>query len=147
MNFEEIFTCQICMMQYNFGKSFDKKEKDYSAGSMIEMSLSRKPLLIPCGHTFCSQCLKKMIQAPRRGICSHGRAGRDNKNKCIECPLDKIEHQLEAKQTVEKAFPVNYSIIKGLDAYIKEKKYGAYYKRYCRKHRAESLNFYCTTCK
>lgn len=59
----------------------------------------------------------------------------------------KTEHSVAAKESVERAFPINYSIIKGLDAYMKEKKYGAYYKRYCPKHRSESLNFFCQTCK
>lgn len=133
------------MMQYNFGQSVEKKEKADSQGSITEVNQSRKPLLIPCGHTFCSQCLKRMMQAPRRGI--RGRGSRDTKTSCVECPICKIEHQIAQGKSVEQAFPINYSITKGLDAYVKEKKYGAYYKRYCAKHRAESLNFYCETCK
>lgn len=37
MNFEEIFTCQICMMQYNFGRESKKKDKGESAGSLTEI--------------------------------------------------------------------------------------------------------------
>lgn len=37
MNFEEIFTCQICMMQYNFGRKGKSKDKGESAGSLTEL--------------------------------------------------------------------------------------------------------------
>ena len=61
--------------------------------------------------------------------------------------LCKIEHPMPNGKSVDKAFPINYSIIKGLEAYVQEKKFGTYYKRYCFKHRSESLNFFCETCK
>ena len=49
--------------------------------------------------------------------------------------------------SVEKEFPINFAVVKGLDAYNQEKKYGNFYKRYCSEqgHRSESLNFYCKT--
>ena len=37
MNFEEIFTCQVCMMQYNFGRESKKKDKGEPAGSLADL--------------------------------------------------------------------------------------------------------------
>jgi len=85
-----------------------------------------------------------MVKVPKVGI---GRRNLKDDKSILECPLDKVEHTMPNGKSVDQAFPINYSIIKGLEAYVKEKKFGAYYKRYCFKHRSESLNFYCETHK
>ena len=92
---------------------------------------SRRPHLIPCGHTLCLKCLTQLASQSRKNP------------KSIFCPFDKAEHKFT--ENVNKAFPVNFAILKGLEAFNKEKKYANVYKRYCVTHNSESLNFFCQT--
>ena len=55
---EELLTCKICMDKYN--------------------ELERKPLFLPCGHTFCARCLRFVY-----------------KKKILICPMDKKHHKYE----------------------------------------------------
>ena len=74
--------CTICNSDYNI------KEK--------------LPRLLPCcGHTFCSQCLEKIIK---------------KKKKKFLCPLDQIEMELDDNGI--KNFPLNFA----LRAYLNQKK-------------------------
>ena len=65
--------------------------------------------MIPCGHTLCLKCLTKLASQSRKDP------------KSIFCPFDKAEHKFTAN--VSKAFPVNFAILKGLEAFNKDKKY------------------------
>jgi len=66
---ESIFECQICYKQYNHS--------------------DKKPLSLPCGHTFCLECLRQL-----------------NKHSIIKCPFDKIAHHQVADN-----LPVNYAVL------------------------------------
>jgi hypothetical protein len=69
---ESIFDCGICYRPYNHTE--------------------KKPLSLPCGHTFCQECLIT--------ISKHSR---------INCPLDKIAHKVGIEN-----LPVNYPILSAL---------------------------------
>ena len=69
---ESIFECGVCF------KSYSHNEK--------------KPLSLPCGHTFCLECLRQL-----------------NKHALIKCPFDKIAHHVIAEN-----LPVNYAILTAL---------------------------------
>ena len=119
----EIFVCQICFIQYDDG------------ASSLNSSQSNKPLLIPCGHTICLKCLNH-IQYQNRN--TQGK-------KMIKCPFDKSAHPVSGP--LDKCFPTNYSIIKGLTAFNQKNKFANTYRRFCQQkgHTSESLNFYCNT--
>ena len=52
---ESIFECGICFKPYNHN--------------------DKKPTSLPCGHSFCSECVRKL---PKHGV--------------IQCPYDKSTH-------------------------------------------------------
>ena len=97
---EEIFTCQICFMQYNDGAKCNQPESDIAYFNQMN---SRRPHLIPCGHTLCLKCLTQLASQSRKDP------------KSIFCPFDKAEHKFT--ENVSKAFPVNFAILKGLEAF------------------------------
>ena len=99
---EEILTCKVCMERFN--------DED------------KKPLFIPCGHTFCSKCLRFIYKRP-----------------VLRCPLDKKEHKLDTFA----AIPINFSVLNCLHS-------GNHLSRSskkCEKHPSEDLKFYCETDK
>ncbi len=67
---EEIITCKICMERYN--------------------EAERKPLFVPCGHTFCMKCLRFIFHKPN-----------------ISCPLDKKAHKFDNFSLI----PTNFSVL------------------------------------
>ena len=69
---ESIFECGVCFKQYNHSE--------------------KKPLSLPCGHTFCLECLRQI-----------------NKHSIIKCPFDKIAHHISADN-----LPVNYAVLTAL---------------------------------
>ena len=69
---DSIFECGICFKPYNHN--------------------DKKPLSLPCGHSFCLECCKKL---PKHGA--------------IQCPYDKSTHNLQPD-----ALPVNYQVLTGL---------------------------------
>ena len=69
---ESIFECGICFKPYNHNE--------------------KKPLTLPCGHSFCYECIRKLNQ--------HG---------VIKCPYDKRQHSVQPE-----ALPVNYQVLTGL---------------------------------
>ena len=69
---ESIFECGVCFKSYNHSE--------------------KKPLSLPCGHTFCLECLRQI-----------------NKHSIIKCPFDKIAHH-----TIAENLPVNYAVLTAL---------------------------------
>ncbi len=69
---DSIFECGICFKAYNHNE--------------------KKPMSLPCGHSFCSECVHKL---PKHGI--------------IQCPYDKSTHQITPDN-----LPVNYQVLTGL---------------------------------
>ena len=63
---DSIFECGICFKAYNHQ--------------------DKKPLSLPCGHSFCLECMKKLW-----------------KHQMIQCPYDKSTHQSSPD-----TLPVNY---------------------------------------
>lgn len=63
---DSIFECGICFKPYNHH--------------------DKKPLSLPCGHSFCLECMKRM-----------------SKHLAIQCPYDKTSHQF-----LPENLPVNY---------------------------------------
>lgn len=72
---ESIFECGVCFKYYNHNE--------------------KKPLSLPCGHTFCYDCLKKI-----------------NKNSQIKCPFDKSVHPASVD-----SLPVNYAVLTALPSF------------------------------
>lgn len=69
---DSIFECGVCFKTYNHSE--------------------KKPLSMPCGHTFCLECLTKI-----------------NKHGVVKCPFDKIQHHTNIEN-----LPVNYAILTAL---------------------------------
>jgi hypothetical protein len=108
---EEILTCKICMERFN--------DED------------KKPLFVPCGHTFCSRCLRFIYKRPN-----------------LRCPLDKKEHKVEAFTNI----PINFSVLNCLHSQIQNNNEGLKLagdlkrkEKKCEKHPNDSLKFYCQT--
>ena len=72
---ESIFECGVCFKYYNFNE--------------------KKPLSLPCGHTFCLDCLKQI-----------------NKQSQIKCPFDKSVHNSHVD-----LLPVNYAVLTALPTF------------------------------
>jgi hypothetical protein len=69
---ESIFECGVCFKYYN--------------------SIDKKPVSLPCGHTFCLECIKQI-----------------NKHNNIKCPFDKSMHPISVD-----SLPVNYAVLTAL---------------------------------
>lgn len=96
---EELLTCKVCMEKYN------DKEK--------------KPLFLPCGHTFCQKCLKFIY-----------------KRRILLCPLDKKLHKFDLFSKV----PTNYSVLNTVPYAAGPSKR---IEKKCLEHPKESLKLYC----
>lgn len=69
---DSIFECGVCFKTYNHH--------------------DKKPHALPCGHTFCLECLKQI-----------------SKHNMIKCPFDKSQHQVAVD-----SLPANYAILTAL---------------------------------
>ena len=69
---DSIFECGVCFKPYNHQ--------------------DKKPLSLPCGHSFCLECCRKMF-----------------KHTSITCPYDKAVHVVTPDN-----LPVNYQVLTGL---------------------------------
>jgi hypothetical protein len=69
---DSIFECGVCFKPYNHQ--------------------DKKPLSLPCGHSFCLECCRKMV-----------------KHQAITCPYDKVVHN-----QLPDSLPVNYQVLSGL---------------------------------
>lgn len=69
-----------------------------------------RPYMLPCGHTICLRCLRILL----------AKSVRQSDKKVVQCPFDKSTHEI--KHSLEKDLPINYSIIKGLNAFKKNLK-------------------------
>ena len=109
---EEILTCKICMEKFNDSE--------------------KKPLFIPCGHTFCSKCLRFIYKKPS-----------------LKCPLDKKDHKFEAFSLIPTNFSLLNCVHSVLDPMLLSYKSGSHHllrsEKKCDKHPSESLKFYCET--
>lgn len=93
--------CQICTNQYD---------------DQVHI-----PIIVPCGHTFCKDCIKKMITA----------------NSIKKCPICK---KACLTLNINELVP-NYELI-SLITVAKRK-----IENSCESHPSENLNFFCSTCK
>ena len=104
---ESIFECGVCFKSYNH--------------------IEKKPLSLPCGHTFCLECLKQI-----------------NKHSIIKCPFDKIAHHVIAEN-----LPVNYAVMTALPitASSSQTEGGSGTKTnnfaMCEIHKNKKVKFYC----
>jgi hypothetical protein len=106
---ESLFECGICFKTYNHN--------------------DKKPIALPCGHSFCFECLKQLY-----------------KHSMIKCPYDKIAHHC-----VPENLPVNYQVLtaipmgqqpSGSDSQGEGQpaKSGV---RYCDIHPSKKVKFFC----
>ena len=108
---ESIFECGVCFKQYNHSE--------------------KKPLSLPCGHTFCLECLRQ--------ISKHTAA-------IIKCPFDKIAHHVHADN-----LPVNYAVLTALPMPSQQtngESPGGTQKDsiailYCETHKSKKVKFFC----
>ena len=103
---ESIFECGVCFKTYNHSE--------------------KKPLSLPCGHTFCLECLRQI-----------------NKHSIIKCPFDKIAHHVNAEN-----LPVNYAVLTALPiTQSNTNGSGSGQKdsavQYCDTHRNKKVKFFC----
>ena len=101
---DSIFECGVCFKTYNHQ--------------------DKKPHSLPCGHTFCLECLKQI-----------------NKHSIIKCPFDKIQHHV-----IVDNLPVNYAILTGLP--ISQPSTGTPGSKdtsmaTCDIHKSKKVKFYC----
>ena len=100
---DSIFECGVCFKTYN--------------------SLDKKPHSLPCGHTFCLECLRQI-----------------SKHNVIKCPFDKISHSIHVDN-----LPVNYAILAALpnphSSTGNGNKNGSLTT--CDIHRNKKVTFYC----
>lgn len=108
---DQIFECGICFKTYNHN--------------------DKKPIALPCGHSFCFECLKQLY-----------------KHQMIKCPYDKIAHHC-----IPENLPVNYQVLtalpmraassspngEGIDGSDSKQQT----IRYCEIHPSKKVKFYC----
>ena len=111
---DQIFECGICFKAYNHN--------------------DKKPLSLPCGHSFCFECCKQLY-----------------KHNQIKCPYDKIVHHI-----IPENLPVNYTVLTALPMGVSVQATGSNDDpnsaqtpsvRYCDIHPSKKVKFYCKNCK
>jgi len=98
---DSIFECGVCFKMYNHQ--------------------DKKPHSLPCGHTFCLECLRQI-----------------SKHSIIKCPFDKISHNI----TVEN-LPVNYAILTALPIQHSSTQGKEGTMATCDLHKSKKVKFYC----
>jgi hypothetical protein len=105
---DSIFECGVCFKNYN--------------------CVDKKPLSLPCGHTFCLDCLRQI-----------------NKHTTIKCPFDKSMHSVSAE-----SLPVNYAVLTALPTISStiSQTNGSAGKdsqgiAFCEIHKNKKVKFYC----
>ena len=100
---DSIFECQICYRGFNH--------------------TDKKPLSLPCGHTFCHECLTKL-----------------NKHGIIKCPFDKGAHHCMVDN-----LPVNYTVLTALpmNSSSTPKPDAAGGVQMCKLHAQKKVKFFC----
>lgn len=107
---EQIFECGICFKAYNHN--------------------DKKPISLPCGHSFCFECLKQLY-----------------KHQMIKCPYDKIAHH-----NIPENLPVNYQVLTALPMGVSSAAAADASDpnsaknpsiRYCDIHPSKKVKFYC----
>ena len=104
---DSIFECGVCFKTYNHTE--------------------KKPLSLPCGHTWCLDCLRQI-----------------NKHSMIKCPLDKIAHHVSVDN-----LPVNYAILTALPISSSNTTSGNASQSkdsgvlMCDSHKNKKVKFYC----
>jgi hypothetical protein len=106
---DSIFECGICFKSYNHN--------------------DKKPISLPCGHSFCFECIKQLY-----------------KHQMIKCPYDKIAHH-----SVPENLPVNYQVLTALPMGQKKDSDDegptdpktANTIRFCEIHPQKKVKFYC----
>ena len=104
---DSIFECGICFKPYNHN--------------------DKKPTSLPCGHSFCSECVRKL---PKHGV--------------IQCPYDKSSHQITPDN-----LPVNYQVLTGLpmttttNPALSTSQMAESQIQYCVQHTSKKVKFYC----
>ena len=84
---------------------------------------SRRPMVLPCGHTVCESCIKRIF-----------------KRKGFKCPIDNKLHIFSSVEDI----PINYKLISTFSNFLKEKEEkGPELK--CSIHQKELLTFFCRT--
>ena len=115
---ESIFECGVCFKMYNHSE--------------------KKPLSLPCGHTFCPDCLRQILRQP-------------SANGAIKCPFDKIAHHISPDN-----LPVNYAVLTALPMGTTTNSNGANSTtagqsnpqdrggiQHCEIHKNKKVKFYC----
>ena len=107
---ESIFECGICFKPYNHNE--------------------KKPISLPCGHSFCFECVKQIY-----------------KHQVIKCPYDKVAHH-----SVPENLPVNYQVLTALPMGSSNQTSGDSNDpqgqksnpiRFCEIHPSKKVKFYC----
>lgn len=104
--FEDLILCKICMNGFT-----ENGEK--------------KPMFLPCGHTFCLTCIRLMYKRPQ-----------------IQCPVDKKSHRI---LNLSEGLQPNYAVIEMLGKHSSQKEDLQLSERKCDKHLREVLKFFCKT--
>jgi len=108
---DSFFECGICFKPYNHN--------------------DKKPIALPCGHSFCFECVKCLY-----------------KHQMIKCPYDKIAHHSQPEN-----LPVNYSVLTALPMGVANPTAEAGASpgdtvkaspiRFCDIHPSKKVKFYC----
>lgn len=111
---DSIFECGVCFKPYNHQ--------------------DKKPLSLPCGHSFCLECMRQMV-----------------KHQQICCPYDKSFHSC-----VPENLPVNYQVLSGLPMNTNQAQAAAAQAvsttsqnpaecsiSYCTTHPSKKIKFFC----
>ncbi|XP_013402269.1 tripartite motif-containing 13 [Lingula anatina] len=97
----------------------------------ICLELYTTPLMLPCTHNFCEQCIQ--------GLVRHGGGART-----FACPT--CRREVVQDRSFLSSLPVNRSLNQVVKAFIKEKESNTLAASMCFLHN-EPRNLFCTTCK
>ncbi|CAH1776810.1 unnamed protein product [Owenia fusiformis] len=107
---EELLNCPICLDPYNDG--------------------DKTPKLLPCHHTFCMACLRRL-------------AGR---NQYLDCPNCRQKINLSSPNTIE-SLQTNFYITNVKEAIHEQNEASSKIVSGCKKHANQPLAFFCKKCE